>query len=99
MSLSDDEQNQLRRIETFTAATDPDFARRLNMDAPNRLPRRPVRLYCWLLVIGGLMMITGPALAATSALSTSIGGPIAGTGCMLMMWAALRATPSHPFQH
>ena len=56
MSLSDDERDRLLEIETLTAAQDPGFVARLDLDATvrRRLLLRPL---CWcLLALGGLLV-------------------------------------------
>lgn len=88
MSLSEDEQRRLLEIETFTAAVDPVFARRLDLPAAARR-RRHLRWACWVvLAMGGLLMMIGAGAAHDV---ISIGTVLAGGGAVLMLWSVITA--------
>lgn len=50
LSLSDDERDRLLEIEALTAAADPQFARRLDLDAAVGRRHR-ARWACWILLV------------------------------------------------
>jgi hypothetical protein len=86
VSLSDDERDRLLEIETLTAAQDPGFVARLDLDATVRR-RRLLRPLCWcLLALGGLLVIGGAGAAQGL---ISIGTVAAAGGGTLMIWAAV----------
>jgi hypothetical protein len=85
VSLSDDERDRLLEIETLTAAQDPGFVARLDLDATvRRLLLRPL---CWCLVTLGALLMIGGAGAAQGLIS--IGTVVAAAGAALMIWAAV----------
>lgn len=86
MSLSEDEQSRLGEIEAHARATDPGFARRLNLaDARRRHRHLIVILWC-LLFVGSSMLANG--LTAANGL-ISMGNVVAVFGGGLMIWSTV----------
>ncbi len=88
MSLSDDERDRLREIETLTAAADPQFAHRLDLAAAGRRRRR-ARVTCRaLLTLGAWLMLTGLGAARGW---ISLGTVVFAFGLALVVWSAVTA--------
>lgn len=93
MSLSDDERDRLLEIEALTAAADPQFARRLDLDAAVGRRRR-ARWVCWVLLIAGAFTMVAGVGAARGAIS--LGTVLTVIGGALMIWSAATAHTLRP---
>ncbi len=86
MSLSEDERSRLGEIEAHTRATDPGFARRLNLaDAHRRHQRMIVTVWCLLFL--GLSMLANGLTAAEGLIS--LGNVVALFGGVLTAWSGV----------
>ncbi len=86
MSLSEDERSRLGEIEAHTKATDPAFARRLNLaDARRRHRRSIVTLWCLLFV--GVSLLANGTTAANGVIS--LGTVAALFGGALTIWSVV----------
>ena len=86
--LSDEEQGRLQQIESVTAATDPRFARQLDLTDAIRRRHRLYRGCWWLLALGTWMILSG--LDEARGL-ISLGTVAAGAGSALAVWSACTA--------
>ncbi len=86
MSLSEDEKGRLSEIEAHARATDPGFARRLDL---SHLRRRRGRLMVtlWCLCFVGFTMLTSGASAAAGIIS--IGVLVSVSGAVLLAWSGV----------
>jgi Protein of unknown function (DUF3040) len=86
MSLSEDDQNSLDRIESSLLADDPLFATRVNVEAVKRSLRRRRRLVTFGFWVGLTTMIVGAGLAQGV---PSIGAMVSCWGFVLLAWSTV----------